>query len=108
VNTTSKLTTSVKSSNGLLVGVVDSRVGSDLETTHGVVKNRSLRISLRSNFTMETAYHKGNVEVVVHLPFRVMEELHNQSVSPKYDGKTHLLLERVRSWVLGIVVVVVD
>ena len=38
VNTTCELSTSEKTRNGFLVRVMDCRVGTDLETSHGVVK----------------------------------------------------------------------
>jgi hypothetical protein len=60
---------------------------------------------------VKLAYHEGNVEVVVHLPLRVVEELQVSgkiATEKRKAESTYLLLERVRSWVFGIVVVVVD
>jgi hypothetical protein len=45
VDTSSKLAASEKTRDGLAVAVVDGGVGSDLQTTHGVVKNGSLTMS---------------------------------------------------------------
>ena len=54
------------------------------------------------------AHHKSNMVVVVHLELRIVEEL-LISVIHFFDWwSTYLLLEGVSSWVLRVVVVVVD
>lgn len=77
MHTTGNLTTGKQSRNGLVVGVTNSRVGVDLQTTHSVVQDRGLTRelfwSLMSSHLL--THHERDVEVVVHLPFATVEEL---------------------------------
>jgi hypothetical protein len=57
---------------------MNSRVGTDLESSHRVVKYGSLVLAstlyaLRAQDGM--TYHQGNMVRIVHLEFRVVEEL---------------------------------
>lgn len=48
------------------------------------------------------------MESIVHLELRVVEELDISFVAIYQDNLADLLVERVRSWVLCVVVVVID
>ena len=60
MDTTGNLASGEQPGDGLAIAAENSRLGVDLETTHGVVEDRG---------------HESNVEDIVHLPFAGLEEL---------------------------------